>query len=286
MAMSLKRVSIPSPCYSSRGGSKVRLIVLHTSEGAQTYQSLGSWFGNASNQVSSHVGIDDTPNTVGQYVQRANKAWTSGNANPVAIQAELCTPSGAAANWTTSTWNSHQQMLKNTAAWIAEEAAYFGIPITKLTTSQAQGSSAGVCQHNDLGSWGGGHYDCGTAFPIDDVIAMAKGQKPSPAPPSPSPSPPPSGKAPAFPYPSSDYLGQPSDDPHGHSGYYGGVDQQNVKTWQKQMQARRWKLDADGMYGPDSDRVCRQFQTNKRLSVDGMVGPKTWAATWTDAVGG
>ena len=42
--MSLKRVWMASPNYSGRGGAAVRLIVLHTSEGAQTYQSLGSYF--------------------------------------------------------------------------------------------------------------------------------------------------------------------------------------------------------------------------------------------------
>ena len=40
--MALTRVWLPSPNYSGRGGSSVRLIVLHTTEGAQTYQSLVS----------------------------------------------------------------------------------------------------------------------------------------------------------------------------------------------------------------------------------------------------
>lgn len=280
--MALTRISLPSPCYSSREGAKVRLIVLHTSEGAQTIQSLGSWFANAANEVSSHVGIDDTPNTVGQYVQRANKAWTSANANPVAVQAELCTPSGAAAGWTSSDWSKHQTMLENTAKWIAEEAAAFGVPIVKLTSSQAQGGSAGVCQHNDLGSWGGGHFDCGAAFPIDDVIAMAKGQKPSGgggSQPAPAPSPP-SGKAPAFPYPSNHYLGVPDGTRLWHDGHGGGTDSTHVRTWQQQMKARGWSISVDGQYGPASQSIARQFQQEKGLGVDGKVGPQTWAATW------
>jgi hypothetical protein len=255
----------------------VRLIVIHASEGAQTIESLGAWFQNPANQVSSHVGIDDTPNTIATYVQRGNKAWTAANANPYAVQAELCTPSGASAGWTTADWNRHPNMLDNAAAWIAEEAAAFGIPIVALSPGAAQGSGRGVCQHVDLGGWGGGHTDAGQ-FPLDDVLAIAKGTSP--------PKPPASGKAPVFPYPGSDYLGQPSPDPHCHSGYYGGVDTINVDTWQTQMRNRRWVLDADGMYGPESERVCRQFQANKGLSVDGLVGPNTWAATWNMPVGG
>lgn len=169
--MALKRVWIPSPNYSSRGGSQVRLIVLHTAEGALTYQSLGAFFGKSSSGVSSQVGIDDTPNTVGEYVLRGNKPWTQGNANPVSVSAELC----AFAKWDATTWNKHPVMLQNTAAWIAEEAAAFKIPLVKLTPEQARGSGRGICQHVDLGAWGGGHWDCGPAFPIDRVIDMAKG---------------------------------------------------------------------------------------------------------------
>jgi hypothetical protein len=177
--MALKRVSIPSPNYSSRGGNAVRLIVLHTAEGATTYQSLGNYFANPSSGVSSHAGIDDTPNTVGEYVPRSGASWTAAAANGYSIQAELC----AFAEWDAATWNAHPTMLSNTAAWVAEEAAAFGIPLVGLTAAQAQGGVAGVCQHNDLGASGGGHWDCGPAFPIAQVIAMAKGgSTPSPAP--------------------------------------------------------------------------------------------------------
>lgn len=169
--MVLKRVWMPSPNYSSRGGASVRLIVLHTAEGARTYQSLGSFFGNSSSGVSSQVGIDDTLNTVGEYVVRGNKAWTQGNANPVAVSAELC----AFAAWSASEWSKHQVMLENAAKWVAEEAAAFGIPIVRLSAAQAQSSGRGVCQHIDLGSWGGGHVDCGPAFPMDQVLNMARG---------------------------------------------------------------------------------------------------------------
>ena len=264
--MSLTRVWIPSPNYSSRGGQGVRLIVLHSSEGAQSYTSLGSFFANPSSQVSSHVGIDDTPATVGEYVSRGQKAWTAANANPVAIQAELCTPSGASASWTIDTWHAHQTMLDTTAAWVAEEAAYFGIPIVALTASQAQGGAAGVCQHRDLGSWGGNHSDLGAGFPMAEIIAAASGA-PAPAP---GPTPPPSSGGAAPPWPGV-YLEDYTEDP-------------SVTTWQAQMAARGWSIDVDGCYGPASSEVCWQFQAEKGLGVDGIVGPQTWAASWTAPV--
>ena len=171
----LNRVWIPSPCYNSRYGSGVRLLVLHTAEGARTYRDLGAYFQNAGNQVSSHVGIDDTLGTVGEYVKRTNAAWTAGNANPEGDQAELC----GFASWSTSTWkNQHHNMLVNAAQWLTEEAAKYDLPLVALTPSQAQGGGRGVCHHVDLGSWGGGHTDCGSGFPMSYVLDLAKGGTP------------------------------------------------------------------------------------------------------------
>ncbi len=64
-------------------------------------------------------------------------------------------------------------MLINAAEWVAEECRRFTIPCRRLTAAQAQGGEAGVCQHVDLGAAGGGHWECGPSFPIDDVVAMA-----------------------------------------------------------------------------------------------------------------
>lgn len=182
--MALERRWMPSPNYSSRGGSGVRLIVLHTAEGATTIESLGNFFASSSAGVSSHTGADDKLGVIGEYVHRPNKAWTASNANPVAVQIEMC----AFAAWTLDQWNQHPNMLRNCADWIAEEAAAFGIPIVKLNAQQAQSNGRGVCQHADLGSWGGGHWDCGSGFPIDRVIQMAQGGAPAPEP---EPTPPP-----------------------------------------------------------------------------------------------
>jgi hypothetical protein len=170
--VALNRVWLPSPNYSGRSGARVSTIVLHTAEGALTYQSLGNFFSSPSAGVSSHAGIDDTPGTVGEYVRRDYKAWTAANANPWAVQAELC----AFAAWDAAEWDRHPQMLRNTADWIAEEAAAHGIPLDRLSPADAQNPGVpGVCQHADLGAMGGGHWDCGPGFPIDRVLDMARG---------------------------------------------------------------------------------------------------------------
>jgi hypothetical protein len=52
-------------------------------------------------------------------------------------------------------------------------------------------------------------------------------------------------------------------------------------TWQTQMHRRGWTISIDDIYGPKSEAVCKAFQHEKGLAVDGIVGPITWAATWT-----
>jgi hypothetical protein len=263
--MALQRVWIPSPNYSTRSGS-VRLIVLHTAEGAKTYQSLGSYFSNPASQVSSHVGIDDTAGVVGEYVKRNGKAWTQGNANSASVAAELC----AWATWPATEWDRHPNMLNNTAQWIAEEAAAFGIPIVKLNAQQAQSNGRGVCQHVDLGAWGGGHHDCGPAFPMDRVLQMAGGKPGASAPSTPAAPPPPAAGVPPL---HVDYFGRS----HNHTV-------PDVRTWQQQMKNRGWNIGVDQNFGPQSETVCRQFQAEKHLAVDGLVGPQTWATSWTAPV--
>jgi hypothetical protein len=57
-----------------------------------------------------------------------------------------------------------------------------------------------------------------------------------------------------------------------------------VRTWQQKMKDRGWNIAVDGTYGPKSQAVCRSFQSEKHLAVDGKVGPQTWQATWTSPV--
>jgi len=83
----------------------------------------------------------------------------------------------------------------------------------------------------------------------------------------------PDGTAPAPPdaEPPPPYPGQPLTE--GSTG-------EAVRTWQAQLHKCGWTIEVDGAYGPGSERVCRDFQEEEKLEVDGKVGPKTWEATW------
>jgi len=175
--MALTRLWYPSPHHSGRSGT-VRLIVLHTTEGAQTIESLANWFANPSAKVSSHVGADNKrQGAIAEYVRRDRAAWAQGNYNSASTCIEMCTPSGAANGWSRDYWlKSQGWLLDNCAAWIAEEARHYGIPIVKLSAAQAQGSGRGLCGHVDIQPRD--RTDPGPGFPWDYVISKATGGKP------------------------------------------------------------------------------------------------------------
>lgn len=54
----------------------------------------------------------------------------------------------------------------------------------------------------------------------------------------------------------------------------------DVHRWQDQMHNRGWTISVDSTYGPQSKGICTQFQKEKGLQADGIVGPGTWRATW------
>lgn len=135
------------------------------------------------------------------------------------------------------------------------------VPGTNVTLSMAQ-------QDIDVGltSW------------LDTFFPAAP--KPVPVP-VPKPVPAPASNAPRWPFGQLDYLSRPSTDPHCHSGYYSSVDHHVVTLWQQRMKDRGWTIDMDGDFGDQSFGVCEAFQTEKHLTRDGKVGPKTWATSWT-----
>jgi hypothetical protein len=59
----------------------------------------------------------------------------------------------------------------------------------------------------------------------------------------------------------------------------------DVSLFQGRMHQRGWDIDVDGFWGEQSDLVTRQFQHQKGLLIDGVVGPATWTAVFrTDNV--
>lgn len=88
--------------------------------------------------------------------------------------------------------------------------------------------------------------------------------------------------APRFPLPSGSYFGPKEGPAASVSGYYSHRD--DLRTWQQRMHDRGWAITVDGYYGPNTRDIARRFQAEKGLTVDGLIGPATWSAAWTEPV--
>jgi peptidoglycan hydrolase-like protein with peptidoglycan-binding domain len=55
---------------------------------------------------------------------------------------------------------------------------------------------------------------------------------------------------------------------------------EDVLAWQKRMAERGFTLAVDGMFGPESKRIAKEFQQQQGIGVDGVVGPITWERTF------
>jgi len=265
--MTLTRVFIPSPNFSA-GRTQSRLLVIHSAEGALTYQALGAFFANPAAQVSSHVGIDDS-DSIGEYVKPDRMSWTAFAGNQWGLHAELC---GFAA-WSRAQWLEHPTMLVNTAEWLAEEAARYAIPLVKVGAADIIAGKSGICGHVDLtqAGAGGNHWDPGPGFPWDVILERLRAAPvttPVTAPaPAPAPPAPPVSQVPPF----------PGTCQQGSTGAA-------VRAFQSRLAARGWPLVVDGSFGPATRAVVVAFQREKGLVVDGIAGNATWSALWLAAI--
>lgn len=139
---------------------------------------------------------------------------------------------------------------------------------TQPTPEMIQGIKDAIAylRQNGAGNEIKGHRDgYATSCPGEPLYALVRsnGLEPGGVVSSPSPSPAPT---PNHPWPGV-YARL------GSSGDY-------VRTIQSRLRNRGWTIGVDGQFGPQTDRVVKAFQADKRLTVDGIVGRDTWNALW------
>lgn len=245
----------PTPNKYVDGERTVHGLVLHIQEGTEAGSE--AWFTNPVAQASAHF-LNPKTGQLKQLVDTKDAAWAemAGNRYWISIENE-----GMSGDSLTPS------QLENAAQLFAWIHTTYGIPLASTDDPNGQG----LCWHGAGGDAWGGHTSC-PGDPIKAqrpaIVARAQeilGQSQS----APSSSPGPSLSHPAWP---GRYLKNDPNQPMMH-----GAD---VLAWQQRMQARGWGIKADGWYGPASALICGQFQREKGLTMDHIVGPKTWDAAW------
>lgn len=167
---------IPVNKFSSRHGERVRLVVIHTSEGARDVFSLAAFLNRPGVNASYHGAVDDQRYEA--YVNYSNAAWALRNGNQESDNLCLC----AFAGWSRAEWLRHPRMLELTAGWIAERCLARRLPVLRLTDREVgdvmrnDAHRGGVCDHDGYtkGTGDGTHWDVGENFPFDIVIPRAQ----------------------------------------------------------------------------------------------------------------
>lgn len=159
-----------SPFKSSRGGQKVRLVVLHATashnkKGLADLKAIGAWFQNPVAGVSAHVCVDNEGNSA-RYVKDGDKAWHCAGYNGVSIGIEQILPGDGS--------EITEHMYRETARWVAYYNKTCGVPIRRGRVLRGRVLRSGVVTHKQLGSTGGAHNDPGPRYSVRHVLRHAK----------------------------------------------------------------------------------------------------------------
>ena len=235
-----------------------------------------------SRPASAHYGVDGK--FIAQFVWDKDYAWatgnTAGNARGISIEHVNSTldESGTANDYHVSdeTWHNGAKLV----AYL-HKVYKMGRPVDGKTLRKHSSFSSTSCPGPYLGGKIWKDYVKEAQRVYDEIIdgKAPSAPKPSKAPSKPAPTKP-SGKPAKFPLPDGHWYGVESNDDRNHSGFY-AKDQAGIKRGQTKLKNRGWNIVADGLYGPNTAKIVKQFQKEKGLKVDGALGVKTWNALWT-----
>lgn len=242
-----------SPNYSSRGGQKVRLVVVHDCEGSEPGSIF--WFAQARSRVSAHAVLSADGKRLTRMVEWGNKAWHACNFNPVSDGIEM-------AGFESKGFGSDEwQAMANVVAWRLKAR---GLPPRWAQAGQGDG----VCSHRDLGQAGGGHSDPTTDPAVwGDFMKMVEATY---------------GDAHGDAMPTTGWADTPEEAPAGwtpHGTVRHDHEVGSIEWLQLELNALMASgLAVDGLEGEKTEGALWRFQQAHGLVRDGILGPATIAA--------
>lgn len=244
-------------------GVKKKYIVVHTAENLPDItppdmgaEAVARYLAGTNRDASCHECVD-TDSFV-RMLPDDYVAWHAKGANSTGWGLEICTQ---AAKWSALPAEYRDRLYRASAARARRAALELGIPMVKTTP----GGSAGFFGHTEIDP--SRRSDPGKDFDWDYFLSLVNEKQVGPCPVVPPKPAKPIGAVASAPPAPARALKATTKNTH-------------ARTWQAKMASRGWKITVDGVYGPDSAEICKKFQREKGLVVDGIVGPQTWAMTW------
>lgn len=171
------RVGAHPTRYGSARAMPPRLLVVHTSEGAEN--------GTSAEALAAYIATPRTADNVASYHYVADwdrvipsvpdilTAYANAGANDISLS--ICYPGKA--NQLLTDWHDaastaqHEQV----ARWLADKSLEYGVPLAKVTAAQIVKGARGVCGHFDITNayHKTTHTDPGPNYPWAEVLGRA-----------------------------------------------------------------------------------------------------------------
>ncbi|MGI5493780.1 peptidoglycan recognition protein family protein [Microtetraspora malaysiensis] len=223
-------------------------------------QAVARYFQSRGAGGSAHYVVD--PGEVVRCVTEDVVAYHA-PPNTGTIGVELCDPQkGPASRWKD---DDHEAMLVRAARLVRQIAARWDVPLRRLSVAEVRAGKRGICGHVDVSKAFGqtDHTDPGDGFPWNRFMELVLDEEPTSAPDSVQED----DGHPVWPGRLLKYAkGQPM------------MSGRDVRVWQAALAKAGFATDVDGWFGPSTAERTRAFQRRSGLAIDGVVGPKTWAA--------
>ncbi|MGI5161375.1 peptidoglycan recognition protein family protein [Microbispora sp. CA-102843] len=240
--------------YTRDGMGEIHGVTLHIMAG--TLAGTDSWFRNRAAEASSHFGTGRA-GALRQWVDTKDKAWAQADGNPHWISIENEGRGGD--DLTDAQLDACARVL----AWAHKQ---HGVPL-RVTDSP---NGRGLGHHSMGGSAWGGHLAC----PGVKVLAQ---------------------KAEIVRRAAALVDGKPKEDTikivleDGVPQWPGRVLKvtspmmrgADVRIWQEKMAKRGWKIDVDGVFGPQSAGVAKGYRKATGLNAVAEVDEDAWSMTWS-----
>lgn len=263
----------PANRHGGKGNKPINRIVIHSTVGPTkpgSARNIAHMFNTTSRAASAHYIVD-----AAEVLQDLYDSYVAYHAPPNSgsLGVEICDDPGPSESkpYPASRWadGDHRKAFLLAADLVGKLCKAYGLPIRKLSPSDLRAGKKGICSHIDVShAWGQtNHWDPGK-FPWDEFIRLAKKAA------------------------NGEDIGAEVIDTGSSGGSTGGgstyeeVDYGTVlglydkgapvKEWQSKALKYSDK-DADGFFGPSTEKDTKAWQRANGLDDDGLVGDDTWS---------